>query len=145
MNADAGGDLLVAGRYRIPDSELEWTFTTSGGPGGQHANRSQTRAELRFDLVSSTAFPDPVKERMIVKLEKRMVGGVLSVASDQERSQLRNRQAARRRLADLLAASMVIPKRRRPTRPTEASRRRRQEEKRARSQLKRLRKPPQPG
>lgn len=127
-------DLEVAGRT-IPSSELEWRFTTSGGPGGQHANRSNTRAELVYDLENSDVFPPELRARMIAKLGDPLV--VVSAADS--RSQFRNRMLARSRLRELLVEAQKQPKPRKPTKPTRASRRRRLEEKRAHSEKKRLR------
>lgn len=132
-------DLHVAPGLVLPAGELEWTFSTSGGPGGQHANRSQTRAELRFDLVASEAVPDELKSRMM----ERLGNGVVMVTVDESRSQWRNRQLARRRLADLLREAMRPERRRKPTKPSRAARRRRLEGKRRRGRLKDLRKPPE--
>lgn len=134
-------DLEVAGRFVIPAGELHWTFGPSGGPGGQHANRSQTRAELRFDLAASTAFPPPVKEQMLKRL--RVPDGILMVVADETRSQWRNREAARRRLAQVLAEATVRPRARRPTRPSAASKERRVRAKRHRAETKRMRRGPE--
>lgn len=138
----APDDDLVVGRHRIPKSELAWDFTPTGGPGGQHANRSNTRVELRFDLASSAVFGDGLTERMLSRLGPRAVNGVVIVVADDSRSQWRNRSIALRRLRELLEASMKTDPPRRPTRPTKASRRRRLDEKRARSQIKRDRRRP---
>ena len=142
MAADVDADLEV-GRYRIPSSEFEWSFATSGGPGGQHANRSNTRAELRYDLGSSGAFPDGTKQLMIEQLGNRARDGVVVVSVDESRSQWRNRAMARRRLAEWLEESMRRPTPRKQTKPTRASRKQRLEDKRARSEKKRLRRRPE--
>lgn len=135
-------DDLLVGRYVIPDAELRWTFGPSGGPGGQHANRAHTRAELRFDLAESAAFPGEVRARITEALG--IDDGVVLVVVDESRSQWRNRQTARRRLSERLQEAMVPPTPRRPTKPTRASKRRRLDDKKARSQTKRLRRrPPQ--
>lgn len=134
---------IDVGEHTVPASELEWSFSPSGGPGGQHANRSHTRAELRFDLASSPSFPPELRRRMIDRLGSRAVDGVVVISVDESRSQWRNRAIAKRRLAELLAGSVRIPRRRRPTQPTRASRRRRVEGKRARSEVKRLRRRPE--
>jgi len=127
----------------IPESELEWSFSTSGGPGGQHANRSATRAELRFDLGASPAVPDALRSTMLERLGNRAVGGVVTVTADDSRSQWRNRQLARRRLADLLSDSMRRPRQRRPTTTPRAAKRRRLEDKKRRGELKQQRRPPE--
>lgn len=131
-------DDLEVGDWTIPSAELEWRFSTSGGPGGQHANRSNTRADLVFDLRSSDVFPTVIRERIVAKLGSDPL--VVSVA--ESRSQFRNRMMARARLRELLEESMKQPKKRRLTKPTRASRRRRLEDKRARSQKKNLRRKP---
>lgn len=136
-------DLQVAPDLIIPTGELHWTFSTSGGPGGQHANRSATRAELRFDLGASRAMPDDVRGRMLERLGPRAAGGVVAVIVDETRSQWQNRQLARRRLQDLLRQALRRPVVRRPTRPSATARARRLEEKRHRSRVKRLRRPPE--
>jgi ribosome-associated protein len=140
----AGNDDLTVGRFTVPGSELEWSFSTSGGPGGQHANRSNTRAELRYDLGASAAFPPEMREWMLGRLGNRAPGGVVVIAADDSRSQWRNRAIARARLADLLDDAQRRPTQRRATRPTRASKQRRVEAKRSRSEIKRLRKPPRP-
>lgn len=140
----APDDDLVVGRYRIPKADLVWDFSPSGGPGGQHANRSNTRVELRFDLASSSVFGDDLTARMLAQLGRRVVNGELIVVADDSRSQWRNRSIALRRLQDLLEGSMKTRARRRPTRPTTASRRQRLDDKRARSQVKRDRRRPDP-
>lgn len=135
-------DLVVSERFRIPADELSWSFGPSGGPGGQHANRSNTRAELRFDLARSDVFPADLRQRILERIGGRAPGGVVTVVADESRSQWRNRTIARRRMAELLAEALRQPATRRPTRPTRASQRRRLERKRARSELKRLRRRP---
>ena len=130
--------MLVAG-HLIPERELTWTFGPSGGPGGQHANRSQTRAELRFDLGNTDALPGPLKEHMLRRLGKRAPGGVVMVGADDTRSQLQNRRLAVERMGALLNEVATRPRRRRATRPTTASRERRLDDKRRRSERKRER------
>ncbi|MFH1330440.1 MAG: peptide chain release factor-like protein, partial [Actinomycetota bacterium] len=95
--------LRVAPGLVIPADELRWRFDTSGGPGGQHANRSATRVELAFDLATSPPVPEAVRARLLERLSPRAPGGVVRVVVDESRSQWRNRQTARRRLAALLA------------------------------------------
>jgi ribosome-associated protein len=132
-----GGDLLV------PEADLEWRFATSGGPGGQHANRSQTRVELRVDLRRAS-LPADVAEKLISRLGRRARRGVVSVTVDESRSQWRNREIAKERLGELLRGVLVEAKPRRRTRPTRRSRERRLRGKRRRSEIKQLRKPPPP-
>lgn len=137
MAGQSPDDDLDVGDWTIPSAELEWRFTTSGGPGGQHANRSNTRAELVYDLGASDAFPSELQARMVTKLGEEIV---VSVA--ESRSQFRNRMLARARLRDLLVEAQKQPRRRKPTKPTRASRRRRLDEKRAHGEKKRLRRDP---
>jgi len=134
--------LVVDGQYEIPDTELEMTFSTSGGPGGQHANRAATRAILAFDLEASAVFADHLKARMRANLGQRLVNGRIVVSVDESRSQWRNRQIARARMRELLTESLKERSRRRPTRPTRASQKRRVDSKKARGQLKHLRSRP---
>lgn len=131
-------DLIVGGR-RIPGDELSWTFGTSGGPGGQHANRSNTRAELHWRYGQSEAFESETKARIGNALRNRIAGGILTVSVDESRSQFRNRALARQRLAALIEDAARPPKTRRKTRPTRGSKQRRLDEKRQRSNTKRLR------
>ncbi|GBE24885.1 peptidyl-tRNA hydrolase ArfB [bacterium BMS3Bbin02] len=134
--------LVVDGQYEIPATELDVTFSTSGGPGGQHANRSATRVVLSFDLEASAAFDDHLKATMRANLGQRFVNGRVVVTVDESRSQWRNRQIARARMRDLLTESLRLQTRRRPTQPTRASQRRRVDTKKARGQLKQLRSRP---
>jgi ribosome-associated protein len=124
------------GPYFIPPGELSWSFGPSGGPGGQHANRSHTRATLRFNLERSTAFPEGIREHMLMRLGSRSPGGLITVTVDETRSQSLNREVALERLSHLLSEAMRRPRRRKPTRPTAASRQRRLDEKRRRSDKK---------
>jgi ribosome-associated protein len=132
------GPVRVRGSVVIPDSELSWRFSRSSGPGGQHVNTSDTAAELSFDVVGSTALPEPYKKRALDRLGGRLVGGVLTVRAEEHRSQLRNREAAKLRLAALLSeATAPPPKPRRPTKPSRRVQARRLENKRRRGELKR--------
>lgn len=136
-------DLRVNRDVVIPESEMKWRFDPSGGPGGQHANKSATRVELSFDVRNSTAFTEQMRIRILDHLEGEQ--GILAVQVNESRSQWRNRQIARRRLANLLNDAMrPPPPQRRATRPTRASRERRLSAKRARSETKRLRRRPDP-
>ena len=137
-------DLAVTDSIVIPAGELAWRFDASGGPGGQHANRNATRAELTFDLSSTSAFDREVATRIIDRLGKRAPSGVVTVSSSDSRSQWANRQRARRRLAETLREAMREDPPRRPTRPSGGARRRRLDDKRRRSDTKRLRRRPDP-
>ena len=132
-------DLLrVTRSCAIPLDELEWRFVASGGPGGQHANRSNTKVELTFDVESSPSLGPIQRARLLERL-----GPVVRIVVDDERSQLRNRELALDRLRSRLAAALVVPKSRRPTKPSRAANQRRLDAKRRRSDVKRQRRPGQ--
>lgn len=101
------------GRHRaeatIPAAELTWRFSRSAGPGGQGVNTTDSRAELSFDLAATTALPRWLKARAFERLAGRLVNGVLTVTSSEQRSQLQNREAARERLAQVLAEALAPP------------------------------------
>jgi len=137
-------DLRIGARHVIPAVELTERFEPSGGPGGQHANRSATRVILAFDLGATSALDSTTKRTMIDRLGPRLQHGVLVLEVDESRSQWRNRQTARRRLRMLLETAMrPAPPPRRATLPSASVRRRRLETKRARGDVKRLRQPPE--
>ena len=123
--------LTVAPGVVIPMHELTWRFSASGGPGGQHVNTSNTRAEVSFDIGASGSLPAWARDRLTERL-----GPVVSVAASDRRSQARNRELALARLAARLAAALEVTPARRPTRPTMASQKRRVEAKRRRGNLK---------
>jgi ribosome-associated protein len=134
-------EVVVRGTV-IPPEELSWRFSRSPGPGGQSVNTTESRVELSYDLAGSGALSPALKERALRALEDRMSGGVITVTSSENRSQLRNREAAAARLAALLTeATAPPPKPRRPTRPSRAARERRLADKQRRSEIKRLRRP----
>lgn len=132
-------DDLRVGRYTIPGSELSWHFGTSGGPGGQHANKASTRAQLSWRIEESDALPPDVKQRVREALAGRIAAGVLTVGSDESRSQWRNRSIARTRMAELVEEAARPPKTRRRTKPSRSARRRRLDAKRRQSEKKQLR------
>ena len=129
--------LVVTDSVRIGRHELTVSFSPSGGPGGQHANKSATRVELTFDVETSPAFSDSQRARVHAKL-----GPVVRVVADDERSQLRNRTLAEERLVAKLREALHVPTRRRATRPTRGSQRRRVDAKKQRGETKRYRRPP---
>ena len=134
------GDLHVRGPLVLPARELHWRFSRSSGPGGQGVNTADSRVELSFDLARSPAFPPHLKERAERRLSGRLVDGVLTVVASEHRSQLRNREAARERLAETLRAALAPdPPALRSTRPTAGSKRRRLDAKARRGAVKRLR------
>ena len=136
--AQVPGPLAVTAGWTVPESELSWRFSRSGGPGGQSVNTSDSRAELSFDVARSGSLPEHQRERALSRLAGRLVSGVVTVAASEHRSQLQNRDAAEQRLAHLLREAVAPPPaQRRPTRPTRGSKERRLEGKRQRSQVKR--------
>jgi ribosome-associated protein len=132
------GDFIrVTRSVVIPLGEIELRFSRSSGPGGQHAQKSETRVEAVFDVEASTALSEAQKRRVVTK-----AGPVVRAVAQDERSQARNRELAIERLAAQLREALRTRRRRLPTEPTEASKERRLEDKRRRSDLKRLRQPP---
>ena len=130
-------DLVVTNSVRIPRHELEVSFTTSGGPGGQHANKAATRVEIRLDLASSSAFSYAQRARVIERF-----GDEIRVVADDERSQLRNRALAEERLVARLQSALHVQRARRKTKPTRGSKERRITAKKQRGEKKRLRAKP---
>ncbi len=134
------GPIVVRGALVIPESELSWRFSRSSGPGGQSVNTADSRVELSFDLLGSPSIPPGLKARAVERLAGRLVGGVVTVAASEHRSQLRNRQAAEARLGELIAQATASPPRdRRPTRPSRRSVERRIAAKKRRAMTKRAR------
>jgi len=129
--------IQVLSRVAIPLEEIGFRYSRSSGPGGQHAQKSDTRVEASFDVEASSALSHAQKRRVIAK-----AGPVLRAVAQDERSQWRNRELATERLVESLREALRVPRRRRPTKPTKASRERRLEAKRRRGDTKRLRRPP---
>ncbi len=121
----------------MPLAEIELRTSRSSGPGGQHAQKSETRVEAVFDVEASTALSPAQKKRVVAK-----AGPVLRAVAQDERSQLRNKELAVERLTEVLREALRVPRRRVPTKPTAAARERRLEEKKRRSETKKLRRPP---
>jgi ribosome-associated protein len=132
-----GEPLRVTRTCVIPPDELEWRFSGSGGPGGQHANTSNTRVELLFDVEASAALGPRQRARLLERL-----GSPVRVVASERRSQMRNRELALERLRDRLAGALHVEPKRVATRPTRASKRARVESKRRRSERKRARRAP---
>jgi ribosome-associated protein len=122
---------------RLPVAEFTWRFTASGGPGGQHANTSNTRVELVFDVAGSPTLSPSQRERLVAA-----VGPEVRVVSSRFRSQTRNRADAIDRLAAMLADALTVRAQRRPTRPTRGSQTRRVDAKKQRSSVKKDRRRP---
>jgi ribosome-associated protein len=131
-------ELRVSSSCRIPLEELDWRFSASGGPGGQHANTANTRVEVRFDVAGSPSLGPRQRERLLGRL-----GPVVRVVASDERSQARNRQLALERLAARLAEALRVERPRHPTRPSRSARERRLGAKRRRAETKRSRGRPQ--
>ena len=121
----------------IPLSEISWRATTSGGPGGQHANRTLSRVEVQFDVENSNSLGPRQRARLLERL-----GPIVRTSASESRSQTRNRQLALERLATRLSDGLKVDPERRPTKPSKGSKERRIESKRHRSETKRQRRPP---
>ncbi|MFT0846327.1 alternative ribosome rescue aminoacyl-tRNA hydrolase ArfB [Actinomycetaceae bacterium L2_0104] len=128
---------------RIPASELTERFSHSSGPGGQGVNTSDSRVQLSLDVSATTALNEVQRARALERLSARLSGGVLTVTSSEQRSQHRNRSAARERMAEIMREAITPPVPRRATKPTRASQRRRLESKKHRSSIKRDRRRPE--
>ncbi len=136
--AVAGADyLVVTSGCRVLLSELEWKFSASGGPGGQHANTANTRAEVRFDIESSDSLRPAQRARLLERL-----GSSVRVVADDERSQARNRRLALDRLAERLAAGLYVEAPRHATKPSRSAKAARVDDKKRRSSTKQLRSRP---
>jgi len=129
--------IRVSRSVSIPISEISFRYSRSSGPGGQHAQKSETRVEALFDVEASAALTDRQKHRVV-----RKAGPVLRAIAQDERSQARNRELALERVADALREALRVERRRVATKPSKAAVQRRLDEKRRRSQTKRLRQPP---
>jgi ribosome-associated protein len=132
-----GESIRVTRSVVIPLSELTFRFSRSSGPGGQHAQRNETRVEALFDVEASGALTPAQKRRVVAK-----AGPILRAVAQDERSQWRNRELAVERVVDALREALKVKRRRRPTAPTRAARERRLQEKKRRGEIKRLRRPP---
>jgi ribosome-associated protein len=140
MLGSVADTLFVRPGIEIPRGELLWRFSRSSGPGGQSVNTADSRVDLRWDVVATTALPDALKERALRRLANRLVDGVLIVTASEHRAQLRNRRAAETRLVALVADAISPgPPRRRPTRPSRSAVQARLDAKRHRSMTKRRR------
>ncbi|MDX1625464.1 MAG: alternative ribosome rescue aminoacyl-tRNA hydrolase ArfB [Wenzhouxiangellaceae bacterium] len=132
-------------RLLPPEAELEEKFIRAGGPGGQHVNTSATAVQLRFDAANSPSLEPAVRKRLLSAAGQLADDdGVITIRAESSRSQFRNRQLARQRLAELIDGARNPPKRRIATKPPKSADRRRLESKRRDQRKRRLRKPPKP-
>ena len=137
---DPSGDLPVTGSVVVPGAALSWRFSRSSGPGGQGVNTADSRVELSVAPLDLPDLSETQRQRLSERLGARLVDGVLTIAASEHRQQLRNRQAARERMAAVLRAALAAPPRaRRRTEPTRGSQERRIEAKKQRGQLKKQR------
>jgi len=132
-----GESIRVTRSVAIPLAEIQLRFSRSSGPGGQHAQKSESRVEALFDVEASSALTPTQKRRVVAR-----AGPVLRAVAQDERSQWRNRELAVERVVAALREALRVERRRVPTRPSAAARERRLEEKRRRGERKRLRRPP---
>jgi len=138
----ATGPLRVTRSVLIPERELRWRFSRSSGPGGQSVNTADSRVELSLDVAHTSALGPVQRARALERLHGRLVDGVLTVRASAQRSQLQNREAARERLATVLAKAIAPPPpARRATKPSRAATERRIAAKKRRAKTKRLRRP----
>jgi ribosome-associated protein len=134
----ASESIRVTRSVTLPVAEVEFRTSRSSGPGGQHAQKSETRVEAVLDLQSTSALTDAQKRRVVAK-----AGPVLRAVAQDERSQLRNKELALERLVEQLRAALFVKRRRKPTKPSRAAVERRLEQKRRRAKTKKLRREPQ--
>jgi len=134
---DASESIRVTRTVVVPPGEIRLRTSRSSGPGGQHAQKSETRVEAVFDVEASSALSDTQKRRVIAK-----AGTVLRAVAQDERSQLRNKELAVERVIEALREALRVPRHRTPTKPTKAARERRLSEKKRRGETKKLRRQP---
>ena len=135
--------LRLTGGITIPESELSWRFSRSSGPGGQGVNTADSRVELVWDAAASAVLSPLQRERLLERLSGRLVNGVLTIAASEHRAQLRNRDAARERLAAVVSEALRPPSpTRRATKPSRGSKERRLKAKQQRTDIKQLRRRP---
>jgi ribosome-associated protein len=137
MAAMAGESIRVTRSVVLPLSEIQFRTSRSSGPGGQHAQKTESRVEAVFDVEDSAALTDVQKHRVVAR-----AGPVLRAIAQDERSQSRNKELATERLVRQLQDALKVPRKRRPTKPSRAAVERQRETKKRRSQTKRLRRPP---
>jgi ribosome-associated protein len=134
---DNSESIRVTRTVALPPGEILLRTSRSSGPGGQHAQKSETRVEAVFDVEASSALSDAQKKRVVAK-----AGPVLRAVAQDERSQLRNKELATERLVEALREALRVPRHRVPTKPSKAAKERRLESKKRRSDTKKLRRAP---
>lgn len=136
-------DLLVSPTLTIPAAELTWRFSRSSGPGGQHVNTSDSRVALSWNIADSAVLSESQREILLERLRRRLIAGAVTVTVSEQRSQLRNREIALAKLAELVADGLAPePALRRKTKPTRGSKYRRLDAKKQRAATKQQRKRP---
>lgn len=136
-------DLTVLPGLTIPASELTWRFSRSSGPGGQHVNTSDSRVALSWNVAASTSLTDTQRQILLRRLKRRLIAGTVTVTASEQRSQLRNREIALTKLAEMVADGLAPEAAaRRKTKPTRGSNFRRLDAKKQRSATKRQRQRP---
>lgn len=134
------GPLTITQTLAIPDDELVERFVRASGAGGQNVNKVATAVELRFDIARSPSLPDALRERLLARADRRLTDdGVMVIDAQRFRTQDRNRQDARERLAAFIADALHVPRPRIATRPSRAAKARRLDAKRGRGDIKRSR------
>lgn len=132
--------LIISPNLVIDDAELQERFVRSSGPGGQNVNKVSTAVELRFDIKNSNCLPEPLRERLLARSDRRLTAdGVFVISAQRFRTQERNRDDARERLAGVIQAAMHVPKKRLATKPSKGAKERRLTGKRERADIKKTR------